>query len=357
MDWMPAGDSNTVLHLGLAIAVALALLTLLLMLQVLVLSEVSARQQGRRRAFDALWLPRLASTALAEPEHDAMHAAPRGRERLWLLMLWNRTQRQLRGAARERLNALLVALGLERYALDLLQHRGKRGRLVALSTLRNLADPAHWARVEPLVRADDGFLSLAAAEALVAMDPARAMKLLLPLASQRLDWGVQRVATLCLQAGPAAVTPPLLRELERGGHGAERLTELLAWAKPVRVAPWSRRTLDSGANARQRRAALHALGELRDPADRPRMLAALADEDSDVRLSALQALRRQASAQDTDLLLAQLADRSWWVRQEAANALVALPGATRDSVQALLPRVHDRYGHDALQRALAEPPA
>jgi HEAT repeat protein len=355
MDWIPPTGTDTALHLGLAIALALALLTALLMLQVLVLSEVSARQQGRRRDFDARWLPRLASTALAEPGAEAQ-AAPRGRERLWFLMLWNRTQRQLRGAARERLNALLVALGLDHYALHLLQNRDKRGRLVALATLRNLADPAHWAQVEPLVREDDIFLSLAAAEALVAMEPARAMNLLLPLASERHDWGVQRVATLCLQAGPAAVTPPLLRELERGGDG-ERLTELLAWAKPVRVAPWSRRTLDGGANARRRRAALHALGELRDPADRPRILAALADEDSDVRLSALQALRRQATGLDTDLLLAQLADRSWWVRQEAANALVALPGATRDSVRTLLPRVQDRYGHDALERALAEPQA
>lgn len=353
----PQVPGDAALAIAAWVAIALGALTVAVLFQVLLLSELSNRQQRLRRQFDAVWRPRLALASVAE--HPVSPGdAPAATEQLWFLLLWNRTQRQLRGAARARLNRMLLEFGLDRFALDLLQRSDVRARLVALGTLRNLGDRAHWHAIEPLVRDRSPFLSFAAAEALVASDRIRAMALLLPLAQQRRDWTLQRVATLCLQAGPEAVTPPLLKELDRTGHvGASRLTELVRWADPAQVATWSRSALDAGGDARQRQAALQSLGELRDPHDRPRLLQALADEDPDVRLCALQALRRQATASDDEVLARLLADRSWWVRQEAANGLVALPGATRDGILALMARVTDRYGQDALQRALAERPA
>ncbi|WP_196778684.1 HEAT repeat domain-containing protein [Cognatilysobacter tabacisoli] len=348
---------NAALALAVWVALALGALTVAVLFQVLVLSELSNRQQRLRREFDAVWRPRLALASVAD-HPVARRDAPAAAEQLWFLLLWNRTQRQLRGAARARLNRMLLEFGLERFALSLLQRSDVRARLVALGTLRNLGDHAHWAAIQPLVRDPSPFLSFAAAEALVAIDPGRAMALLLPLARQRPDWTMQRVATLCLQAGPEAVTVPLLKELDRSGHlGGNRLTELVRWADPAQVARWSRTALDTGGDTRQRQAALQSLGELRDPHDRPRLLQALSDEDPDVRLCALQALRRQATAGDDEVLVRLLADRSWWVRQEAANGLVALPGSTRDRMLALIDRVADRYGRDALQRALAERPA
>ncbi|MCM2335220.1 MAG: HEAT repeat domain-containing protein [Pseudomonas sp.] len=345
---------NPALALGLWVAIALGALTAAVLLQVLVMSDIANQQQRRRRGFDAVWRPRLALASVADHPVSPTDA-PAAAERLWFLLLWNRHQRQLRGAARARLNRMLLEFGLDRYALQQIHGTDVRARLVALGTLRHLAHHAHWAAIEPLLREPSAILSFAAAEALVAIDPARAMAVLLPLVQRRRDWTLQRFATLCLQAGPEAVTPSLLKQLNRTGHvGASRLTELVRWADPAQVARWSRSTLDAGGDARQRQAALQSLGELRDPHDRPRLLQALADDDPDVRLCALQALRRQATAGDGQTLLRLLSDRSWWVRQEAADALVALPGVTRDGIAALINEVGDRYGQDALLRALAE---
>lgn len=348
---------NAALSMAMWVAIALGALTAAVLFQVLVLSELSNRQQQRRREFDRVWRPQLALASVADPPVLPTDA-PAASERLWFLLLWNRHQRQLRGVARVRLNRVLQEFGLDRYAVQQLQGTDVRARLVALGTLRHLGDRSHWPAIEPLLRDASAFLSFAAAEALVAIDPTRAMAVLLPLAQRRRDWTLQRFATLCLQAGPDAVTAPLLKELNRTGHGgASRLTELVRWADPAQVAQWSRSTLAASGDARQRQAALQSLGELRDPHDRPRLLQGLGDDDPDVRLCALQALRRQATAGDGPTLLRLLSDRSWWVRQEAANALVALPGATRDGIAALIDRVEDRYGKDALLRALAERPA
>ena len=49
-----------------------------------------------------------------------------------------------------------------------------------------------------------------------------------------------------------------------------------------------------------------------------------------------------------------LGDPSWWVRQAAADSLATLPGATAERLQTLFRQVHDRYGQDALRRAMAE---
>lgn len=344
---------DDVLRLALVVAVALAALTLVLMVQVLVLSELSNRQLQLRRRFDAVWRPRLALASVAD--HPVAHSdAPRPGEALWFLLLWNRTQRQLRGAARVRLNAMLREFCLDAHALALLQGRDVRARLAALETLRHLGDPGHWPQVEPLLAEPHPVVSLAVAETLVAMDPGRAMAVLLPMARTRQEWTAQRLAGLCLHAGPAAVTPALLRELDRGGEGQSRMLALLEWAEPARVAGWSRSALELRGDPLQRRAALQSLGELGDPHDRPRMIAALTDEDPDTRLAAVRALRRQAVPSDEDVLLPLLSDRSWWVRQEAANAIVALPGTDAGRVRALLPRIADRYGQDALLRALAE---
>jgi HEAT repeat protein len=73
-----------------------------------------------------------------------------------------------------------------------------------------------------------------------------------------------------------------------------------------------------------------------------------------VRLAALQALHKQARREDSELFLPLLSDSSWWVRQAAADSLAAMPGATLEGLQHMLEQVRDRYGRDALRRAIAE---
>ena len=46
--------------------------------------------------------------------------------------------------------------------------------------------------------------------------------------------------------------------------------------------------------------------------------------------------------------------RYWAMLQAAADSLATLPNATPERLQGLLERVEDRYGQDALRRAIAE---
>ncbi|MBS66828.1 MAG: hypothetical protein CMK98_00400 [Pseudomonas sp.] len=351
--WLSVWPEDRMLQLALYCAFGLGALTLLVLLQVLLLGELSRRRAMRRQQFNEQWRPFFALCSLSD-ELPTSHAPLPRRHQLWFLLQWNRTQLQLRGAARERMNRALITLGMDRQALALLRGR-VRSKLIGLTCLRHLADPAHWGAVQPLLLNRNAIVALSAAQTLVAMDASKAMQLILPAAVNRPDWALPRLISLCQQAGEQAVTTPLLIVLASSEDPRrERLVPLLTQGDPRHAAPWARARLDEGAPAEYLQVALRCLYELGDPRDRPRLLRALEHQQDSVRLAALQALHKQARREDGELFLPLLADSSWWVRQAAADSLATLPGATPKGLQQLLEQVHDRYGKDALRRAIAE---
>ena len=347
---------DPILRLAVYAAMALGGLTLLIMVQVLVVSELAARRERCREAFVATWRPRLVGWTLAE-EAPATTPPRRERETLWFLLLWVRLHRQLRGVARERLNALFFSLDLTGRVLSMLDSRRAHRRLVALTCLSHLGSDRFWSDVTPLLEARNTLVALAAAQALVAMDPRRAMARLVPLIARRRDLAMPRLQALCRQAGPGAVTPPLLEGLTASSFAhRDRLAMLLGSADPARVGPWARRCLaerDAESEA-VIFAALASLGELGDPRDHDLLSGCLDSDTPRVRFAALKALRGQARRDDEALLMPHLGDRDWWVRQAAADSLAGLPGITRARLELLLEACTDRYGRDALRRAMAE---
>lgn len=347
---------DPVLRLAVYSAMALGGLTLLIMAQVLGVSELAARRERRREAFVAEWRPRLVGWTLAE-EASAMTPPRREREVLWFLLLWVRLHRQLRGAARERLNALFFSLDLTSSVLSMLESRRPHRRLVALTCLSHLGSDRFWSDVTPLLEARNPLVALAAVQALVAMAPRRAMDRLVPLIARRRDLALPRLQALCRQAGPGAVTPPLLKGVaEASAAHRDRLAALLGTADPVRVAPWARRCLAQGDTQSEALlcAALACLRELGDPRDHDLLSGCLQSDTPRVRFAALKALRGQARREDETLLIPHLGDRDWGVRQAAADSLAGLPGITRERLEALSDECDDRYGRDALRRAMAE---
>jgi hypothetical protein len=362
------------LRFALFAALALAAISLLVMAQVLLLSQAGARRERRRARFEARWRPLLVAEGLGlAGEPGSLPALAKRSERDWLLRLWNQMQFHLRGPAHARLNTMLCALGLDRHALSLLSRRDARDQLTALSSLHHLGDGAYWADVKPLLEAPGAVISLAAAEALVAIDPARAMRLVLPIAMRRRDWSRNRVDLACQQAGRDAVTQPLVDLLREPlpPWARARLLELVRHAEPRALAPWARGILErplpaeaparTGASADaearpglERIAALRVLAALHDPADRARILDALRDPLGAARLAAIDALRGQLAAADADALLLMLSDRNWAVRQAAADALASIPGLDPRALATMTDAVYDRYGREALQRAIAE---
>lgn len=365
---------DPVLRLALFAALALAAISLLVMAQVLLLSQAGARRERRRERFEARWRPLLVAESLGLPAGSGALPVPAKRAECdWLLRLWNQVQFHLRGPSHARLNAMLCALGLDRHALSLLSRRDARDQLTALSSLRHLGDSAYWAHVRPLIEAPGAVISLAAAEALVAIDPVRAMRQVLPIAMRRRDWSRNRIELACQQAGRDAVTQPLVDLLREPlpPWARARLLELLRHAQPRTLGPWARAVLErplpaeapartgpnADADARpglERIAALRVLAALHDPADRSRILAALRDPLGAARLAAIDALRAQLVAADADALLLMLSDRNWGVRQAAADALASMPGLAPAALAAMADAVYDRYGREALQRAIAE---
>ena len=235
------GEGDFALRLALVVAAILGAFSLLLMLQILVVAQAGARRHQRREIFRETWRPLLAAESLGMASQSPPQSPRRDDERRWWLQLWSQMQATLRGEAHARLNRLLCALELDRHALELLARRDMRGQLIALACLRHLADPAHWTLLESVLRSRSPIKALAAAEALVAIDPARAMRQLLPLAMRRRDWAQNRLGWLCRLAGPAAVTPPLAELLRRpeNPQAAARaiLTRRYAWRRLPRFAP------------------------------------------------------------------------------------------------------------------------
>lgn len=351
--WLAMWPEDSMLQLALYCALGLAGLTLLVMVQVMLLGEVAQRRSARRQAFNDQWRPFFALCSLGDALPEPLPLLP-GNRQLWFLLQWNRTQLQLRGAARERMNRALVALGMDRQALALLRGR-VRGKLIGLTCLRHLADPTHWDAAQPLLLSRNVIVSLAAAQTLIAMDAARAMHLIIPVAVTRPDWALPRLASLCQQAGEQAVTLPLVITLASSEDpGRERLVNLLIHGDPRHAAPWARARLEEDAAPEQLQVALRCLCELGDPRDRQRLLRAVQHHNADVRLAALQALHKQARSEDSEVFMPLLGDSSWWVRQAAADSMVTLPGVTPERLHEWLAQVEDRYGQDALRRAIAE---
>ena len=337
---------------------ALVSASLLMMAQTFAYAQLRARTAARREAFDAFWRPRLVAASLDE-EPEPLPAPQNELERIWLLLLWNRLQRHLRGSAHARLNQSLRELHMQRHALHQLQRGTLAEQLSALECLRHLADPGYWKDVEPLVHDRSAAKSLAAAETLVALDAARALKLLLPLALHRHDWAHARLSILCQHAGKGATTPPLLEMLQ--GFSAtspaarQRVLSMVPCGEAAQLADWARRALDEdSADLPERLAAIGTLAILRDPADHARITTALAHPDAGIRLAAAWALGQQARKEDTPALLSLLGDRDWAVRQAAADVIAGLPWLDASALATLPHQVQDRYGSEALVRAISE---
>lgn len=351
--------SDPALRLAVYSALALAGITLVVMLNVLVLAELASRRERRREVFSRYWRPVLSAWSIEESV-ELSPLRQRREERLWFLLMWANLQRQLRGSTKQRLNRLFDRLSMDRYVVELLESRRVHRRLLALTCFSHLAEERYWGAVAPLVASPNPVESLAAAQALVAMNPKRGMRVLVPVYVKRKDWARLRFSALCQQAGREAAGPALLNALQQAS--SPRVAALIAWIEPANAAEWARsilRTLlaKSELESAQREAAcaaLHCLGELHDRQDREVIEMALSHPLADVRVAALHALKRQSDVEDVAFFTLALGDSNWWVRQAAADALVALPGIDEARLGVLLEGLQDRYGRDALRRAMAE---
>ena len=305
----------------------------------------NTRFRARRVAAEQRW--RLLLAACIDAPDPLELPAPQAGERGALLSVWADYHELLSGSGASDLNRAARVLGIRALAEQMLRGRSLRNRVIALLTLGHLGE----ADAEPLLRGHlqdrDARVSLAAARALVQVDPERGLGRVLEIAAARGDWPTPRLAQLlrdvdrhtacaALEAQlpmlDAAALPPFLKLLARIGCD-DRLDAIRGVLARF---PDDQELL---------RAALDAL-------DDPRALVivrgAAGHADWRVRAAAARALGRLGSGGNALLLEGLLTDSQWWVRWRAAQALVTLPGMDAHRLRALRGRLGDRYARDML---------
>lgn len=348
---MSSASFDFELRLALGLAVASIVVSVGLVLQVLAMRLAGERQARRRAALQDAWRPLLLRAATGE--HELIDALPpHGRDAVVVLVLWIKLQDSLRGSAHAALNELALRLGFAALARRWVAKGSLVQRVTGLMTLGHLGRPDDRSRLRLALDDPRTPASMAAASALLRIDPAGAMALVLDQFLQRNDWPAARVGTLLRDAGAEAVAPALIERLLAAAPPEQvRLLPLLRFAET----PHAGGVIETLVQRSDDPQVLSlALRQLHSPAALARVRALIQHPDALVRSAAAVALGRIGEAIDRVRLIQALADRDWWVRYRAGEALVSMPGLEPRVLKVLQAGLEDRFARDMLRHAWAE---
>ncbi len=331
----------------LAVVGSTALLMACVVLVMRALLIIRTRRQARCLA---VWEPILLEATQSGPPAVLPRLA--GADVMTFLGIWNHLQESVIGTAAEGLNDVARRVGIPASAARRLRYGNLREQLTAIVTLGQLRERAAWAVVSTYSRVADVSLSLAAARALVHIDPAAAVKHLMPLVLARADWPAARVATLLLALGPDLVSEPLAAAaLAAPPEHAPRLIRYLDVIAAETAIPAVRRIIQLTDDLEVTTACLRVL---EDPEDLGIVRACCEDERWPVRVQAAAALGRIGLPEDVPRLRRLLSDAEWWVRHRAAQALCVVLAEEPETLDHLETTHHNEYARDALTHARSE---
>jgi HEAT repeat protein len=228
-------------------------------------------------------------------------------------------------------------LRLHQLLIPLLRSSRTDKRLLALLALGTLQD----SRALPLAERslDDPYplLSLAAARALMEIDAHTAVPLLL----DRLDtpgWPLGRLRQLLQPASAKLLRQELTHRLAHAG--IERIPTLLSMFHQLAESDFKQAAIEVLRRFPESPGIISQVLLLtRDPSARPLVLLGINHTQSSVRQSALSALGRIGSLEDQALLIERLQQDDWANQQNAARALIMLPGMDPERAHAILSRL------------------
>ncbi|MGC3974014.1 MAG: HEAT repeat domain-containing protein [Nitrospira sp.] len=329
-------QSDLTLRIGTIAAISIYSSVFLLLFGILLLRYIRNNKDRRRLAVTEIWRPILAECVVEVPETLPPLTT---RDHLVLLYLWNHCYESIRGEARENLKELARRTGSDQFAKELLHARLLRRRLLAIVTLGHLQERSVWSELAAALQADNAFVSLVAAKALLLIDAKAAVPLIIPVISTRTDWSPLKVVAIFEPAGAdiaaeAIAKAACLASPEIGS----RLIRHLAATQSQHALPPLRDLLQNGTPPDDLLAAcLFLFGECSDPRDIVTIRTHLSHPTWYVRLQAVSALGKVGIEEDEARLIALLDDEHWWVRYRAAEALSNLPWMTPER----LARVHN----------------
>jgi HEAT repeat protein len=342
-------DSDPLLRFAFWAGLIALSLAVALIAYILVLRLRHALRMRHEARFVARWRPRLLEAIDTVP---AQLPAVKRADWFAFLALWNHFQESLRGAARHRLKAVALKLRMDLAARDLLGRDKVRDRLMAVVTLGHLGDHESWSVLERLARSEHALLSLAAARALLLIDPVRALNALLPDFTERPDWPLARLDAMLTEVGAANVSAPLAAAVDSATPSQlPRLIALLDSAHGRAARPKIREFVRTSLDPE---VLIACLKSRHLPPDRALIMPCTRHASWQVRTQAASAMARAAQPGDEKVLTEMLADPVWWVRYRAAQALAALPFLTRDDLWRLRFVVTDKFAQNMLDQVVAE---
>ncbi len=333
-----------------------AMALILLLIGWIVLLRVAYRRNERRRQkFLSVWRGLLTEGALALLAHRQLPAVGAG-DAIFFLSYWSHLQNSLRGEARERLNSLARAVGMDRVIRRMLHAGGGAERLLAIVCLGHLGEKGDAEMLRKLLMNEQPIVCLHAARALLRIDP-DAIGELLPAIAQRSDLPTVSIANILKELGADMVSPVLAGMLHRAFRqdaAPQYLARLIAFtvtAHPSVVHPSLREIMDETQDAEVLAACLRAV---HTPADLPRVRRLIGHPDWRVRVQAASALGDMGEKEDMELLTGLLSDPQWWVRYRAAQAISRLPFVSTADLEGMKKRLDDRFAIDMLVQIISE---
>ena len=245
------------------------------------------------------------------------------------------------------------ALGLDTFALQLLEKGDDADRIVALTTLGQLADRRAFKSALALLRAPNGELSRAAGHCLLRLDPSSIDRVLVEV-RDREDWARPRVEQMLRELDNSRLDAALQRAIavsdDRGKSGLLGVVRCCSIEANRRIC---RDVLRTAGNPEVVAAALRALGPVAQARDVLLARGYVEHPLAFVRLAAVRVLSTSATSSDRDIFERLLADGDYWVRLRAAEALVALNRGNSSALD-VAQRHDDPLARAAVTAAIAE---
>lgn len=356
---MPFANGSSLLVSIIETSVILSLvMTAVLIVVLVVVRARNAISRERQRVLTTRWRDIFKSPYVNEPVPQPLPAVHDGD---WFTVLRLFVQfHDIREKDRPRaeeifpvLDDIAYKIGLDEYALMLLEKGDEADKVLALNALGHLRDPRAIDHAVALSGEEGPELSRTAAQCALRVHSRYVLGVLI-LVGERDDWVRSRVEAMLKEVDPSLLDPAMEQAANRAlDAGKRHLLDYVRFCTPPAARTICKEILEQAQDAETVAAALRSLAPLSDDSDRTIALEYCKHDSPIVLLSALRVLRKCVRYEDRELLESLTSHRDYWVRLRAAEAVVQLYGESGLTTEFLAGQT-DRYARDAVKQAIAE---
>lgn len=349
MDYLiPTNDPRMLFAFWLGVCVVVA--SLVMLIAILVIRQWVERSERIHRNAAERW-----RAILVDAAHGRDVPAPKlaRSEVSGFIDVWNELHDAPNMTADAHAGVVRIAeqVGLEDRLHHLVDHGTFHNRVMAIVASGHLRSPRLFDKLAKLLGDNSPIVSISAARAMMKVDPAHAVQLVVPKIVDRKDWVDGGVAQVLHEAGAKLVAPELSSAtLQVNDDVASRLVRFLAGIDPGAASPVIRKILDE---AHDEHLVSTCLQVMTDGSDLAVVRPLLQHPRWHVRMHAAAAMGKFGGRDDVAGLQPLLADAQWWVRYRSAQAIQNLIG-NRAEVERVRDGQGDRFARDILDHVIAE---